>query len=75
MRPIITAAFFLLLFHATHASSISVSGNVTGTWSADTILVEGNLVIQPGEMLFILPGTVVQFQSAEFAEADDDQRD
>lgn len=52
--------FFVLKSGAT---SITVSGNVNGNWTADTIIVEGNLVIQPGELLVISPGTLVQFQS------------
>jgi len=46
-----------------NATSVTVSGNVTGSWTADTVLVEGNLVIPQGETLDISPGTFIQFQS------------
>jgi len=46
-----------------NATSVTVSGNVSGTWTADTVLVEGNLVIPQGETLDISPGTFIQFQS------------
>jgi len=45
------------------ATSIIVTGNVSGSWTADTVFVEGNLTIPQGEILVITPGTFIQFQS------------
>ncbi len=60
----ISGLLILLLFcFESLATSVTVSGTVNGLWTADTVLVEGNLVIQPGELLVITPGTMVQFQS------------
>jgi predicted outer membrane repeat protein len=43
------------------ADHITVSGEVAGTWSADTVQVAGDINIPDGEVLQINPGTVVQF--------------
>jgi hypothetical protein len=55
---LITAFYFESL-----ATSVIVTGDVNGSWTADTVLVEGNLVIPQGETLVISPGTFIQFQS------------
>jgi predicted outer membrane repeat protein len=44
------------------ATSIEVSGTVSGTWSVDTVKVVGNLQILSGETLLIEPGVFVCFQ-------------
>ncbi|MDO9576911.1 MAG: YCF48-related protein [Candidatus Cloacimonadales bacterium] len=43
-------------------STIYVSGDVSGIWSADTVKVVGALTIPDGETLTIEPGTYVEFQ-------------
>ncbi|MBN3035857.1 MAG: hypothetical protein JW861_09750 [Bacteroidales bacterium] len=44
-----------------HASHIEVSGLVSGTWDADTVLVTGDIYIPDGEALSVPPGTIVIF--------------
>ncbi len=43
-------------------STIYVSGDVSGIWSADTVKVIGDLTIPNGEALTIDPGTYIEFQ-------------
>lgn len=45
------------------STSLTVSGNVSGTWTADTVLVIDHLLIPNNETLIIAPGTRVEFQS------------
>jgi len=45
------------------ADVIFVSGDVSGTWSADTVIVTAEVRIPPGEMLVIEPGVEVFFQA------------
>ena len=45
-------------------NNIEVSGPVSGQWTADTVLVTGDLEIMPGENLTISPGTVVLFSGS-----------
>lgn len=54
---------FLLPGNFAYSTSLTVSGNVSGHWSADTILVTGHLLVPAGELLSIAPGTRVEFQS------------
>lgn len=63
MRSLFCILLFMMLVFEINATSVIVSGNVSGTWTADTVLVEGDLTIQPGALLAISPGTLVQFQS------------
>ena len=44
---------------AMRAQTIHVSGDQTGVWDADTVLVTGDVVV--GDSLTVLPGTVVLF--------------
>lgn len=44
------------------ADTINVSGPVSGTWSADTVLVIGEVRVPPGETLAIMPGVEVLFE-------------
>ncbi len=44
------------------AETIIVSGDVSGTWSADTVLVEGEIRVPPEMTLVIEPGVEVLFQ-------------
>jgi len=45
-------------------TSTTVSGNITSdeTWSADTVLVEGEVTVDDGVTLTIDPGVYVEFQ-------------
>ncbi len=45
-----------------YASSINVSGEVSGTWDADTVFVDSEITIPNGETLSIGPGVYVEFQ-------------
>lgn len=56
-------ALLLISYTSAFATSITVQGNVSGTWAADTVLVDGDLMIPFGETLTIAPGTFIQFQS------------
>jgi hypothetical protein len=58
-----TASFlgWLCLTAIAAADHIEVSGNVSGTWSADTVFVTGDIEIPPLGTLVIDPGTVVLF--------------
>ncbi|MFH1861269.1 MAG: right-handed parallel beta-helix repeat-containing protein, partial [bacterium] len=49
--------------HSVRAETISVSGNVQGLWSADTVLVTGEIRIPSGASLTIRAGVNVLFQS------------
>jgi predicted outer membrane repeat protein len=44
------------------STQITVSGNVSGSWDADTVLVMNDLQVSSGQVLNISPGTLVQFQ-------------
>ncbi|MCP4709828.1 MAG: hypothetical protein GY869_14490, partial [Planctomycetes bacterium] len=44
------------------ATSITVSGDVSGVWDVDSVLVEAAITIPDGETLTIEPGTYVEFQ-------------
>ena len=46
------------------ADHITVSGEVSGEWNTDTVLVIGDLTVPDGENLLIQPGTVVEFQGS-----------
>ena len=44
-----------------HADHITVQGTVSGTWSADTVFVAGDLLVADGQHLLIQPGVKVIF--------------
>ncbi|MCP4709989.1 MAG: right-handed parallel beta-helix repeat-containing protein, partial [Planctomycetes bacterium] len=54
--------FVLGLSISATASSITVSGDVSGTWDADSVLVAGEITVPDGQTLTINPGTLVEFQ-------------
>lgn len=57
---------FCLIFlccHSARASSVVVTGDVSGTWSVDTVFVADHIQVPGGQTLTIAPGTYVQFQS------------
>jgi hypothetical protein len=43
------------------ATSLEVSGPVSGSWSVDTVFVTGDIKVESGESLTIGPGTLVLF--------------
>jgi hypothetical protein len=62
IKVFLTLLSFLFVAEA-FSTSLTVSGNVSGTWSADTVLVTDHLMIPVNETLIIAPGTRVEFQS------------
>lgn len=42
-------------------SSIYVTGAVSGLWSADTVVVTGDVIVNAGDLLTIDPGTLIVF--------------
>jgi len=65
-NKVITFCFvlnLLLSWNIVNATSLTVSGNASGTWSVDTVLVTGHLLVPAGEQLIIAPGTRIEFQS------------
>ena len=44
------------------ADHITVQGEVSGLWNADTVMVMGDISVPDGEALMIAPGTVIKFQ-------------
>lgn len=55
------ALILILSNHYLVAESVTVSGNVSGTWSVDTVNVAGNILLRDVETLQIMPGVLVQF--------------
>lgn len=55
--------FFTMLFFARLASGIEVSGEVSGVWTPDDspYIVTGNIQVNEGDSLFVMPGTEVRF--------------
>lgn len=62
MRYIILLLLLLIGYYS-EATSITVNGNVSGSWTADTVIVEGHLLVPSGSQLVIAPGTLVRFNS------------
>jgi predicted outer membrane repeat protein len=46
------------------ADHITVSGEVSGEWNTDTVMVIGDLTVPDGNNLQIMPGTIVEFQGS-----------
>jgi hypothetical protein len=61
MKRLISLILFLCLCDAAHSSLITVSGSVSGVWSADTVMVIGDLTVPTSQDLTIQPGVEVQF--------------
>lgn len=59
----ITLLILLVISSFSFATSIVVNGSVSGTWTADTVIVEGNLLVPSGNQLIISPGTLVRFNA------------
>ncbi|TKJ41149.1 hypothetical protein CEE37_05635 [candidate division LCP-89 bacterium B3_LCP] len=58
----ILALIILISYNNTFAETITVSGDVSGTWSADTVLVVGEVRVPQEQTLVIEPGVKVLFQ-------------
>ncbi len=54
----------LILSSMTWANVIFVSGDVSGTWSADSVIVSDSIYVSPGNTLVIEPGVQVLFLTA-----------
>jgi predicted outer membrane repeat protein len=68
MKPNIIQLSLLYALCSMHfytlADHITVQGEVSGEWNADTVLVTGDLTVPDGQNLLIQPGTVVIFQGS-----------
>jgi hypothetical protein len=64
LKPLFTSILFLsfLSLNPVLADIITVSGDVSGTWSADTVLVVGEVRVPTDSTLTIEPGVKVIFQ-------------
>ena len=68
MKTLTTTLFLLFAVVAVHGqqgkygNNISVEGDVSGHWAADTVFVTGDIYLPPGEYLEILAGVRVEFQ-------------
>jgi predicted outer membrane repeat protein len=54
----------VLMQISSFADHITVSGDVSGEWNADTVIVTGDLKVPDGHMLSIQPGTIIEFQGS-----------
>jgi hypothetical protein len=54
----------LIIQISSFADHITVSGDVSGEWNADTVMIMGDLTVPDGQNLLILPGTIVEFQGS-----------
>jgi hypothetical protein len=61
MKCVIVVFILVTWATACQASLITVSGNVSGTWSVDTVMVIGDVTVPAGQTLTIQPGVEVQF--------------
>jgi predicted outer membrane repeat protein len=61
LTKLLTLFISLMLPFAVMADHISVSGEVSGEWDTDTVMVTGDLTVPDGHNLLIMPGTVVEF--------------
>ncbi|MEI7981698.1 MAG: hypothetical protein WCI71_08580, partial [Bacteroidota bacterium] len=62
MKYFFLAVIALLFTDFAVASSITVSGKVSGTWNVDTVNVTGDLLINADTSLIIMPGSTIIFQ-------------
>jgi parallel beta-helix repeat protein/predicted outer membrane repeat protein len=60
---ILSVVSLLCLTTSARASIIYVSGDQTGIWSADTVIVTAGVRVPPGQSLTILPGVEVLFSA------------
>jgi hypothetical protein len=66
MKRLIAILTLAMVFTALDgaAETIVVSGDVSGTWDVDTVLVTGEIRVPPGETLVIEPGVMVLFEGS-----------
>jgi len=58
-------AFAMFLsYQKSNADSITVSGNVSGTWDTDTVKVVADINLMQGQTLIIQAGVLVQFEGS-----------
>lgn len=63
IKPALLFVSFLISVTMTsRADHITVTGSVSGEWSADTVKVAGDLLLEEGNSLLIHPGVLVEFQ-------------
>jgi hypothetical protein len=62
MKHVLFLVTALLIIANANASSITVTGKVSGTWNVDTVFVAGDLKISADTSLVIMPATRVIFQ-------------
>lgn len=65
MKQIFTLLIVALISINLNATNISVSGNISAntTWSADTVFVTGDLIVDSAIVLTINPGVIVIFEN------------
>jgi hypothetical protein len=61
LRLFISLLIFRLVTNQAIADHITVTGNVSGVWDVDTVLVTGEIVVPTGQSLSIEPGVKVLF--------------
>jgi hypothetical protein len=54
--------FTVLISNWVIATSLVVTGNVSGNWNVDTVFVTGHILVPVNETLTIQPGTRIEFQ-------------
>ncbi|MEZ5196653.1 MAG: T9SS type A sorting domain-containing protein [Bacteroidales bacterium] len=62
MQKYLLTLLWLLVYGHSFCTHMEVTGNVSGTWDVDTVMVMANLNIQSGEVLVINPDVLVLFQ-------------
>ncbi|MBE0573764.1 hypothetical protein IH575_02570, partial [Candidatus Dojkabacteria bacterium] len=65
MKLFLRSFSFIVMMYlslASGATSIEVSGDVSGVWNVDTVKVTGDINIREVESLYINPGVKVIFQ-------------
>jgi len=62
LNLILPLVLLLLFENIAAATSITVSGSVSGIWAVDTVFVEDDIDIEEGNSLFIEPGVTIRFQ-------------
>lgn len=60
---VFAAAIAMIFASGASADVIFVSGDVSGVWSADSVIVTDSVCVPPGETLAIMPGVEVLFTS------------
>jgi len=61
IRLLFVSVVVLAAAASARANAVFVAGNVSGVWSADSVIVADSVFVQPGETLVIEPGVNVYF--------------